>query len=280
MTGRLLIVATPIGNLSDLSPRAVEALAAADVVACEDTRRTGRLLSHFGVSGPRLVVMNEHTEARATALVLERLADGHTVAVVSDAGTPGISDPGFRVAAAAVAAGVQPEVIPGPVAAVVALVGSGLDSGRWVMEGFLPRSGADRTTRLAEVCAERRTSVLYEAPHRLVRTLTDLAAAGAGDRPVVVARELTKLHEQWWRGTVAEAVEHWSQVEPRGEFVLVLAGAPTAAPAEEDLDAALTTELATGVGPRAAAQRVAERLGTPRQRTYRRAIELEALQDP
>lgn len=280
MTGRLVLVATPIGNLGDMSPRAVEALAAAHHLACEDTRRTGRLLSHFAVRGPRLVVMNEHTEAQATQRLLARLADGDTVAVVTDAGTPGISDPGERLVAAAVAAGVEIVVIPGPVAATTALVGSGLPTDRFVMEGFLPRSGGERTARLAEVVAERRTTVLYEAPHRLVRTLDDLVAAGAGSRPLAVARELTKLHEQWWRGSVAEAAAHWSEHEPRGEFVLVLGGAPAPPPpAPDDLDEALRTALAGGAGPREAAESVAARLGTRRQATYRRAMELADARD-
>src|SRR5688500_6045267 len=163
----LVLVGTPIGNLDDLSPRAVEALAAAEAICCEDTRRTGRLLQHAGVARPPLVVVNDHTEVRAIAGVLERLARGERVAVITDAGMPGISDPGERLVRASVDAGHPIEVVPGPSAAVTALVASGLPTGRFAFEGFLPRKGSGRTSRLAELATETRTVVLYEAPHRL-----------------------------------------------------------------------------------------------------------------
>ncbi|MGZ4695609.1 MAG: 16S rRNA (cytidine(1402)-2'-O)-methyltransferase, partial [Acidimicrobiales bacterium] len=194
--GALVLVGTPIGNLGDLSPRAVAELGRADAVACEDTRRTGRLLAHAGVTAPKLLTVNDHTEVAAVSDVLARLDRGERVAVVSDAGMPGISDPGERLVAAAAAAGHTIEVVPGPSAAVTGLVISGLASGRFVFEGFLPRKGSGRSARLVELAAERRTIVLYEAPHRLVRTLTDLAGAVGSDRGVAVARELTKLHEE------------------------------------------------------------------------------------
>ena len=194
--GVLVLVGTPIGNLGDLSPRAAEALAGADVVCCEDTRRTGKLLAHAGIPRPTLVVVNEHTEEREVPRIVERLGRGERVALVSDAGMPGISDPGERLVAAAVAAGHAVEAVPGPSAGLTALVVSGLPTGRFVFEGFLPRKGSSRRERLAAVSAEPRTAVLYEAPHRLARTLEDLAAACGPDRRVVVARELTKLYEQ------------------------------------------------------------------------------------
>ena len=174
------------------------------------------------------------------AEVVHRLGAGETVAVVSDAGMPGISDPGERLVAAAVAAGHVVEVVPGPSAAVTALVASGLPAGRFVFEGFLPRKGSGRTERLAAVAAERRTVVLYEAPHRLARTLADLADACGGDRRVVLARELTKLHEEDWRGTLADALDRTATVEPRGEYVVVLDGAaPPAEITDDDIVAAL-----------------------------------------
>ena len=190
MTGRLVLVATPIGHLGDLSPRATAALADAAAVVCEDTRRTGRLLVHAGVSGKRLLVANEHTEASCAAQVRELLDGGATVAVVTDAGTPGISDPGERLVRAAIDGGHVVEAVPGASALLAALVVSGLPTDRFVMEGFLPRQGRDRTDRIAEVAREPRTVVLYEAPHRLARTLADLADACGPDRPVAVAREL------------------------------------------------------------------------------------------
>jgi 16S rRNA (cytidine1402-2'-O)-methyltransferase len=267
--GRLVLVATPIGNLGDLAPRAIEALAAADAVCCEDTRRTGRLLQHAGIRARELLVVNEHTEHDAAAAIVTRLGRGEVVAVVSDAGLPGISDPGERLVAAAVDAGFEVDVIPGPSAALTALVASGLPSGRFVFEGFLARKGSARTERLAAVAAERRTVVLFEAPHRLARTVADLAGACGRDRRVVIARELTKLHQELWRGTLAEAVAHTAEVEPRGEHVLVLAGAPAPPDATDDVIVArLTHARAAGASTRDAVDAVAADLGVSRRRVY------------
>jgi 16S rRNA (cytidine1402-2'-O)-methyltransferase len=272
--GVLVLVGTPIGNLGDLSPRAVEALAAADAICCEDTRRTGRLLQHAGVERKgALMMVNEHTEAREVDGVLARLARGERVAVVSDAGMPGISDPGERLVRAAVDAGHVVEVVPGPSAALAALVASGLPTGRFVFEGFLPRKGSGRTERLAAVAAERRTVVLYEAPHRLPRTLADLASVCGDDRPVAVARELTKLHEDVWRGTLGEAAAWAVERPPRGELVVVIDGAPGAPPPDDDaLVDALSVELAAGSSARDAARAVAARLGVPRRHAYDLAV--------
>ena len=203
--GTVVLVATPIGNLGDLPPRAVEALHSADVICCEDTRRTGRLLQHAGVRGAKLRRLDDHAEAAAIPELLDVLAEGKTVAVVTDAGTPGISDPGARLVTAAIEAGHVVSAVPGPAALVMALVVSGLPTERFVFEGFLPRSGGTRTERLAEVAAEQRTTVIYEAPHRVRSTVSDLAAGCGGDRRVALCRELTKLHEEVWRGTLAEA---------------------------------------------------------------------------
>ncbi len=274
--GALLLVGTPIGNLGDLSPRAVEALAAADAICCEDTRRTGRLLQHAGVERKGvLMVVNEHTEAREVDAVLARLARGERVAVVSDAGMPGISDPGERLVRAAVGAGHVVEVVPGPSAALAALVASGLPTGRFVFEGFLPRKGSGRAERLAAVAAEPRTIVIFEATHRLARTLDDLASVCGDDRAVAVARELTKLHEEVWRGTLGEATVWAAEREPRGEIVLVLDGAPDAPPPDDDaLVDALSAELAAGSSARDAARVVAGRLGVPRRHAYDLAVGL------
>jgi 16S rRNA (cytidine1402-2'-O)-methyltransferase len=272
--GVLVLVGTPIGNLGDLSPRAVEALAAADAICCEDTRRTGRLLQHAGVERKgALMMVNEHTEAREVDGVLARLARGERVAVVSDAGMPGISDPGERLVRAAVDAGHVVEVVPGPSAALAALVASGLPTGRFVFEGFLPRKGSGRTERLAAVAAEPRTVVLYEAPHRLPRTLADLASVCGDDRPVAVARELTKLHEEVWRGTLGEAAAWAVERPPRGELVVVIDRAPGAPPPDDDaLVDALSVELAAGSSARDAARAVAARLGVPRRHAYHLAV--------
>jgi 16S rRNA (cytidine1402-2'-O)-methyltransferase len=267
--GTLVLVGTPIGNLGDLAPRAAEALAAADVVCCEDTRRTGKLLALAGVERRPFVVVNEHTEAREIPRVLARLARGERVAVVSDAGMPGVSDPGERLVAAAVAEGHPVEVVPGPSAALAALVVSGLPAGRFVFEGFLPRKGAARAERLAAVAGEPRTVVVFEAPHRVARTLADLVDACGPDRRVAVARELTKLHEEVWRGTLAGGAAWAADREPPGEIVLVVEGAPAATPPDDAaVLAAVQAELAGGASARDAARAVADRLSVPRRRAY------------
>jgi 16S rRNA (cytidine1402-2'-O)-methyltransferase len=267
--GALVLVGTPIGNLGDLSPRAVVALAAADAVCCEDTRRTGRLLQHAGVERRPLIVVNEHTEVRSVDGVLARLARGERVAVVTDAGMPGISDPGERLVRVCVEAGIPVEVVPGPSAVLAALVVSGLPTARFVMEGFLPRSGRERTERLALLAVEARTAVLFEAPNRVAVTLADLAGVCGPERRIVIARELTKRFEEVWRGTLAEAVAHVDAVEPRGEHVLVLDGAPPPAVPDDAAVRAAVTELMTdGVSARDAAAEVAATLGVPKRRAY------------
>jgi 16S rRNA (cytidine1402-2'-O)-methyltransferase len=277
VTGRLVLVATPIGNLGDLSPRAVAALSDADVIVCEDTRRTGRLLQHAGISGTRLLVANEHTEAACADAVSHHLRSGDTVAVVSDAGTPGISDPGTRLVRAALAGEHDVTIVPGPSAAVAALVVSGLPADRWTMEGFLPRAGRARAERLAELGREPRTMVLYEAPHRLLATLIDLAAACGDDRPAVVARELTKLHEEVWRGSLGDAVDGARSRPPRGEYVVVLGGAPPAPEATLiDVEEAVRRSLDAGLDRKAAVAEVAAALGVPKRQVYDAALRILA----
>lgn len=276
MTGRLVLVGTPIGNLGDLSPRAVEALTTADTIACEDTRRARALLSHLGVpGGRRLLAVHDHNEAGAVRDVLARLDKGQRVVVVTDAGMPGISDPGERLVAAAAAAGHRVEVVPGPSALLAALVVSGLSTSRFVFEGFLPRRGSARTQRLAELAAEPRTVVLFEAPHRVRQTVADLAAAAGGLRRVALVRELTKLHEEVWRGTLAGAADHLSAREPRGEYVVVLDGAPPAPPAgEDDVERALRARIDAGADKRSAIAEVASELGVPKRVVYDIALKL------
>jgi len=266
--GRLLVVGTPIGNLGDLSPRARDALSAADVVACEDTRRTGRLLSAAGIDRRELVVVNDHTEKRAARDLVTRARAGALVALVTDAGMPGVSDPGEDVVIAFVAADLAVEVVPGPTAATTALAASGLPTGRFVFEGFLPRKGSGRSERLRAVAAEPRTIVLYEAPHRAERTIADLVEACGPDRPVAIGRELTKLHEEWFRGDLAGAAR-WLAEEPKGEFVIVVGGAePPAEATDEELLAALDDEAAAGASTRDAVAAVVERFGVAKRRVY------------
>jgi 16S rRNA (cytidine1402-2'-O)-methyltransferase len=271
VSGALVVVGTPIGNLRDLSPRAQEALRRADVIACEDTRRTGSLLHHLGIERRELVVCNEHTEPDVLGTLLERIARGDRVALVTDAGMPGIADPGALLVAAAAAADVRIEVIPGPSAPLAALVASGLPTARFVFEGFLPRKGGARRERLVEVAAEQRTVIFFESPNRLERTLCDLAEACGPDRAAVVGRELTKLHEEVRRGTLAELAA-WASTGLKGEVVVVLAPAPPPEPVDDQqIDAALAEARAAGMSTRDAVAHVTATLGTPRARTYARA---------
>jgi 16S rRNA (cytidine1402-2'-O)-methyltransferase len=274
--GALVLVATPIGNLGDLSPRAVEALRAADVIAAEDTRRTRALLTHAGIpGGRRLVAVHEHNERMRAAELVERIRAGDRVAFVTDAGMPGISDPGERLVRVCAEAGLTVEVVPGPSAVLAALVVSGLPTSRFVMEGFLPRSGKERASRLTDVATEPRTVVLFEAPNRIAATLGDLARACGDTRPVVIARELTKRYEEVWRGTLADAIRHVEDHEPRGEHVLVLGGAPpTDGPDDDAIRTALVGLLGDGVSARDAAASVASALGVPKRRAYDIAITL------
>ena len=275
MSGRLVLVGTPIGNLGDLSPRALEVLGQAAVVACEDTRRTGRLLSHFGIASPTYIVVNEPTEGDAAERVIGHVQRGDVVVLVSDAGMPGVSDPGEFLVSRAIEAGVTVEVVPGPSAVLHALVASGLTTSRFVFEGFLPRKGSGRALRLREVSEEHRTVILFEAPHRLEKTLNDLADVCGGERRIVLARELTKLHEEIWRGTVSGAIERCAEVDPRGEYVLVLEGAPPAAEAtEEEIREAVELALGRGLSKKDAAAEVAELFAVARNRVYEIAIAL------
>ena len=276
MSGLLVLVGTPIGNLGDLSTRAVEALAAADLVCCEDTRRTGRLLEHAGVGGARLRRVDEHTEAEACDEVCELLAAGATVAVVTDAGMPALTDPGGRLVAASAAAGHTVTVVPGPSAGLAALAVSGLPAGRFCFEGFLPRKGKARAERLQQIAREHRTTVLYESPHRLRSCLVDLAQACGPLRRAAVARELTKLHEEVVRGTLAELCE-WSDGPVKGEVVVVIEGAPEAATGatDEQLRAAVEALVAGGASRRDAAASAAAAHGVSRRRVYNLVVETE-----
>jgi len=264
----LVLVATPIGNLADLSPRAVEALAAADVVCCEDTRHSRKLLTHAGLRPARIVAVHEHNEREQAELVVRWLGEGKVVAVVSDAGLPGISDPGELLVRAAAEAGHVIEVVPGPSAAVAGLVVSGLPTRRFCFEGFLPRKGSERARRLAAVAAEERTTVLFEAPHRLATTLADLVRTCGEERACALARELTKRHEEVWRGTLAEAVDWTATRAPLGEYVVVLAGAEPVEVDDDAVAAAVADALGAGLSARDAAAEVAAVLNVPRNRAY------------
>lgn len=279
----LLVVGTPIGNLGDLSPRVASTLSTVDAIACEDTRRTGWLLTNAGLKGPdgrgpALLIANEHTEVARTVEILDRLGAGQRVALVSDAGMPGVSDPGRRIVDAVARAGFDVTVVPGPAAVTTALAVSGFEADRFVFEGFLPRKGKTRMERLAGLAGETRTIVLYEAPHRLRRTLDDLVDALGSDRPAVVARELTKVHEEVLRSTLGALVRHYADTEPRGEIALVVAGErPGAEPVgDAGVVEALTAALAEGLSRRDAVARVAAGTGMARRQVYALALQIDA----
>jgi len=275
MTGRLVLVATPIGNLADITSRAVDALREADVICCEDTRHSSKLLQHIGVSEKPLVIVNEHTEHDSREKLVSLVAQGKVVALITDAGSPGVSDPGERIVRAAIDAGLLVTSTPGPSAAIMAVTLSGLPSARFVFEGFLPRSGVERKERLEAMAAELRTAVLYEAPHRLHKTLTDLETMCGANRRIAIAAELTKVHEDIWRGTLHDAVKRHADGEPRGEFVLVLAGAtPIGPPSDEELLNALRTQIAAGVSRKDAASRVSARFGVSKRHVYELTLTL------
>jgi 16S rRNA (cytidine1402-2'-O)-methyltransferase len=267
--GRLVLVGTPIGNLGDLSPRAASVLASADVIACEDTRITRKLLSHEGITPRRLIAVHAHNEAAATADVVKLVQSGATVAVVTDAGLPGISDPGERLVRAATSAGLKVDVVPGPSAALAALVASGLPTDRFCFEGFLPRRGAERAARLAAIAVEPRTVVLFESPRRVRQTVVNLASVCGPSRPIVIGREMTKLHEEVWRGTMQQAVTWLSSMEPRGEYVLVVGGASSVPTVDDsEIESTLSDRLVAGDDPKTAVALVAGALGVPKRRVY------------
>lgn len=273
MAGRLILCGTPLGNLGDAPPRLAEALSKADCIYAEDTRRSGRLLEALGVRPRRLRSYFAGNESARTAELAGRLAAGETVALLSDAGTPGVSDPGLSAVRAASQQGSQVTVIPGPSAVTAALAVSGLPANRFSFEGFLPRSGERRARRIRAVASSAETVVLFSSPHRLVDDLSDLAGAGLGDRSLSVARELTKLHEETWLGTVSEALGEWTARPPRGEFTLVLAGAGRM---RESLPIGEATEaverlVAQGLPTSAAVREVSRLTGVPRRDLYESA---------
>lgn len=269
MAGTLYLVPTPIGNLGDISRRVAETLEAVDFIAAEDTRVTVKLLNHLGLKKP-MVTYHRHNCETAGPAILRRIQDGETCALVTDAGTPAISDPGEDLVALCAAHGVEVESIPGPCALTVALSVSGLPTGRFTFEGFLPLNKKNRRAQLDSLADETRTMVFYEAPHKLRTTLDDLAAAFGPDRPLAVCRELTKLHEEVLRLTLGEAVERFTAQEPRGEFVLVVAGQPAQAEAaDEDGALARGAELRrAGMPLKQAAAQAAEEFGVKKRWLY------------
>jgi 16S rRNA (cytidine1402-2'-O)-methyltransferase len=266
MAGHLYVVGTPIGNLGDLSERARATLGSVDLVAAEDTRRTGRLLAHLGLK-VRMLSLFEGNERQRIDELLDRLREGERVALVSDAGMPAVSDPGFRLLRAAVDVGVEISVVPGPSAVTAALVVSGLPTDRWVFEGFLPRRPSERRARLRALAHDPRTVVLFESPLRVITLLRDVLVE-LGDRRAAVARELTKLHEEVVRGRISEVLASLLDTEPRGELVVVIEGAEAVAPDLDEMVEEARRLVADGMRKREAAAAVARRGGGSANEVY------------
>lgn len=271
-SGTLYIVGTPIGNLEDMTFRGVRILQTVDLIAAEDTRHTGKLLQHFQVTAPQLSYHDHNSTSRIPEL-LELLRSGKVIALVTDAGMPGISDPGYELVKACVAAGITVVPIPGASAAITALTAAGLPTDRFIFEGFLPTKEGERRDRLEFLKSEARTIIFYEAPHRLRQTLQDLAEF-LGERQIVLARELTKLHEEFWRGKIAEAIAHYNERQPQGEYTLVVAGfAPTQPQlSEAELKSELQQLIQSGISRSQASRQLAKATSLPRRHLYQLAL--------
>ncbi len=268
--GALHVVSTPIGNLGDITLRALATLAKVSAVCCEDTRNTRALLTHFGVSVP-LIAVHEHNEAQSVSTVIERLALGESVALVSDAGTPLVSDPGARLVAAVAQANLRVVPVPGASSLLAALVASGLNAETFTMFGFLPRKGGERTRIIEQLSAFPHTAVLFESPHRLVDTLRDISLASGPGRVAAVGRELTKLYEEFRRGTLDELVAYYESTPPKGEIVIVLSAAEREELSESALSERAAELRAEGFRPREIVQRLVDEHGVPRNLAYRLA---------
>ncbi|MBD6615864.1 16S rRNA (cytidine(1402)-2'-O)-methyltransferase [Komarekiella sp. 'clone 1'] len=273
--GTLYVVGTPIGNLEDMTFRAVRILQTVDLIAAEDTRHTGKLLQHFQIKTPQ-VSYHEHNRNSRIPEILEQLGNAKAIALVSDAGMPGISDPGYELVKACIEANIPVVPIPGASAAITALSAAGLPTERFVFEGFLPAKTQQRQEHLEALQTESRTLIFYESPHRLRETLQDLALVWGSDRQIVLGRELTKLFEEFWRGTIAEAIAHYSQREPQGEYTLVVAGNP---PTQllltpEELKAELQQLISQGISRSQASRQLAKMTSLPRRQLYQLALSL------
>lgn len=274
--GTLYVVGTPIGNLEDITFRAVRILKSVDLIASEDTRHTGKLLHHFQATAPQISYHDHNTNSRIPEL-LENLHQGKAIALVTDAGMPGISDPGYELVKACIAAGITVVPIPGASAAITALSAAGLPTDRFVFEGFLPAKGKERKDRLEFLPSEARTIIFYEAPHRLRQTLQDFAEVLGKDRQIVLARELTKLHEEFWRGSVEQAIAVYTQREPQGEYTLVVAGLPPALPqlSEAELIVELKQLMRQGISRSQASRQLAKVTSHSRRQLYQIALAIQ-----
>ncbi len=272
--GHLYVVGTPLGNLEDMTFRAVRILQSVDLIAAEDTRHTGKLLQHFQITTPQISYHTHNRQQRLDHLLHRLQVQQQSVALVSDAGMPGISDPGYELIAACIEAAVPVVPIPGPTAAITALCVSGLPTDRFVFEGFLPLKESSRQARLTTLRGEQRTMILYEAPHRLLRTLGDLLHTLGGDRPVALGRELTKRFEEYWYGTLKDALTHYEEQAPKGEFTLVVQGCEPAGPllSEDALKSELQSLMESGLSRSAASRQLAKATGQPKKMIYQLSL--------
>ncbi|MCC5636438.1 16S rRNA (cytidine(1402)-2'-O)-methyltransferase [Nostoc sp. CHAB 5844] len=273
--GTLYVVGTPIGNLEDITFRAVRILQTVDLIAAEDTRHTGKLLQHFQVKTPQLSY-HEHNRNSRIPEILEHLSNGKAIALVSDAGMPGISDPGYELIKACIDAGIKVVPIPGASAAITALSAAGLPTDKFTFEGFLPPKAQQRREHLENLQTEFRTLIFYESPHRLPETLQDLADIFGSDRQIVLARELTKLYEEFWRGTIVDAIAHYNQRQPQGEYTLVVAGTPATQPllTETELKAELQQLISQGISRSQASRQLAKFTSLSRRQVYQLALSI------
>jgi 16S rRNA (cytidine1402-2'-O)-methyltransferase len=272
-TGNIYVVATPIGNLEDMTLRAIRILQEVDIIAAEDTRHTGKLLQHFQIKTPQ-ISYHEHNQQKRTPELISMVLEGKQIALVTDAGIPMISDPGFDLVNTAIQTGINIIPIPGANAAITALIGGGLPTDRFIFEGFLPTKGKERKIRLEILKSEERTMILYESPHRLKQTLNDLLTTFGNDHQIVIARELTKIYEQFWRGTILEAIAYYQTHNPQGEFTLLIAGKPLEQKqlSMAEIKTELTTLINQGIAPSQATRQLAELTGLPKREIYQIAL--------
>ncbi len=275
--GELYVVGTPIGNLEDISFRAIRILKEVDAIASEDTRHTGKLLHHFQIETPQISYHQHNHKQRASELIA-RLQQGQSLALVTDAGLPGISDPGYELVQLCVTSDIKVVPIPGPNAALTALTASGLPTDRFCFEGFLATKGAERREHLTQLEPESHTIILYESPHRLRQTLQDLCTTLGTDRQIVIARELTKLHETFWRGRLEDAIAQYQTQNPRGEYTLIIAGKPVTKTVhtDDELRQKLQILVDQGISPSQASRQLAPELGVSRRHLYQLSLNLTA----
>jgi 16S rRNA (cytidine1402-2'-O)-methyltransferase len=277
MSSTLYLVGTPIGNLEDITFRAIKTLQSVDLIAAEDTRHTGKLLKHFQITTPQ-ISYHEHNEEERIPHLINKLTEGKSIAIVTDAGMPGISDPGYKLVQACIRANIKVVPIPGVTAVITALSASGLPTNHFSFDGFLPPKGQERQAKLELLTTETRTIVLYESPHRLITTLEDLEINLGGDRSIVITRELTKIHEEFWRGTINQGLTYYQHHKPQGEYTLVISGTTINLPiiTDQALKLELTNLLQQGMSSSEASKYLANQTTFSKRYIYQLALEIKS----